>query len=362
VTHSSTPQDEPAPGIEAKLRFLQSPASHPECKGEVSWVETHMSWLFFVGEHVLKLKKPVRYPFLDFSTLAAREFYCREELRLNSRLAPDVYLGLLALQYRDGSFALVPQARLPRAGQTVDWLVLMRRLPERRMLHRSIADGCVGSADVAALVSVLAAFYRLVPAVEVSPADYVARFQRELAASREVLLRPQFQLHDVTPALDRLDLALSRHADLLEERAAQGHIVDGHGDLRPDHVCLLQPPVVIDCLEFNAPLRQVDPFDELAFLALECEMAGAAWIGPRLIAGCAAALGDTPCAALLQLHTAHRAVLRARLAMAHLLDPQPRTPPRWAPLAQRYVERALVALDALDQATAISGSTSHGSP
>jgi aminoglycoside phosphotransferase family enzyme len=110
-------------------------------------------------------------------------------------------------------------------------------------------------------------------------------------------------------------------------------------------VCLLQPPVVIDCLEFNAALRQVDPFDELAFLGLECELAGAEWIGPRLIDGCAAALGERPDRSLLALYTAYRALLRARLALAHLLEPQPRTPERWQPLARRYMARARVALD-----------------
>ena len=84
---------------------------------------------------------------------------------------------------------------------------------------------------------------------------------------------------------------------MLLARAAGGHVVDGHGDLRPEHVCLQQPPVVIDALEFNAALRAVDPFDELAFLVLECEIAGASWIGPRLLASCAAALRSAPPAA-----------------------------------------------------------------
>ncbi|HJW10383.1 MAG TPA: hypothetical protein VJ598_01270, partial [Albitalea sp.] len=262
-------------------------------------------------------------------------------------------------QYADGRFALVPEAQLPAHGQTVDWLVWMRRLPEARMLDRLIAERAVSSADVSALAAMLSAFYRRVEAVDVAAPEYLARFQRELAADREVLLRPQFQLHEASPALLRMDAALSRHAGLLHQRAEAGRIVDGHGDLRPEHVCMLQPPTIIDCLEFNARLRQVDPFDELAFLGLECEMAGAAWIGPQLIAACAAALGDAPTPALTQLYTAHRALLRARLAMAHLLDPQPRTPAKWAPLAQAYVERALAALDALD---ALTSPMSHDSP
>ena len=356
---------EPEPCLDAKVCFLQSQASHPGLKVSLECVETHMSWVFFVGERVLKLKKPVRFPFLDFSTLQSREFHCREELRLNSRLAPGVYLGLMALQASDGKLALVPEAHLPAPGKTVDWLVSMRRLPAQHELQRRIAEARVEGRDIDALVAVLAAFYRLAPKAGVTAQGYLAGFQREQAANREVLLRPQFDLRDAASALDRFDAALRLHALLLGERARRGHVVDGHGDLRPEHVWLIEPPVVIDCLEFNAALRQVDPFEEIAFLALECEMAGAPWIGPRLIAGIAAALDDQPSSALLQLYTAQLALRRARLAMAHLLDPIPRAPLRWPPLAQRYIDRGVAALDALEalqSAVTVNASTSRGSP
>lgn len=333
----------------AHLHFLLSPAAHHGHAGAVAAVEsieTHMSWVFLAGEHVLKMKKPVRYPFLDFSTLAAREFDCREELRLNARLAPGVYLGLMALQQQaDGGLALVPETRLPAPGRTVDWLVLMRRLPAARMLDRLIAAGQATPGEIDVLAGVLADFYRRAPAAGVTPPEHVARFRREQAINREVLLHPAFGLPGAAAALVALDAALARHAPLLLARAAGGHVVDGHGDLRPEHVCLLQPPVVIDALEFNAALRAVDPFDELAFLGLECEMAGAAWIGPRLLAACSPALADEPPPALLHLYTAYRAQLRARLALAHLLEPEPRTPLKWPPLAQRYLQRSLSALE-----------------
>lgn len=354
------------PDIEAKLKFLRmhqaygGSAPHPEC------IETHMSWVFLVGDQVYKLKKPVRFPFLDFSTLEARAFFCREEVRLNRRLAPGVYLGLMALQWRDGVFTLVSEAQLPATapGETVDWLVWMRRLPADRMLNHLMAQGRVATEDVDALVQVLGAFYRTAPAVTLRPNDYLARFRYEQVANREVLLRPQFQLRDAALAIDRLDLALAQGADLLHERASRRRVLDGHGDLRPEHVCLLQPPVVIDCLEFNAQLRQVDPFDEVAYLSLECEMAGAPWIGQRLTAGCAALLDDHPRPALMHLYTAYRAMVRARLAMAHLLDPLPRTPEKWPLMAGRYIACALAALDAARPANTgtVTASTRHESP
>jgi len=342
-----SPPEQP-PDLEAKLHFLQSAAAHEAAGSAVESIETHMSWVFLAGDRALKLKKPVRHEFLDFSTLQAREFYCREELRLNTRLAPGVYLDVLALQWHDGTFALLPRRRLPAPGQTVDWLVLMRRLPARHMLDQRIACAQVTAADIDALFGVLADFYRHAPVVAVDPLEYVQRLQREQRTNREVLLDPRWQLPGSRSALDRWDAALREHTLELQARAAQGRLVDGHGDLRPEHVCLLRPPMVIDCLEFNAVLRQVDPLDEIAYLGLECDLAGAPWIGARLFEGCAVSLRDRPGPALVHLYTTQRALLRARLALAHLLDPAPRTPERWPARAQRYIDRARAALDAID--------------
>ena len=143
------------PGTEARLGFLMSRAAHGTDPAAARLVETHMSWVVVAGERVLKMKKPVRYPFLDFSTPQLREHNCREELRLNRRLAPQVYLGLLALQWHEGRFALLREDRLPAPGITIDWLVLMRRLPDERMLDHVIAAGALHPADIAAKTKVL---------------------------------------------------------------------------------------------------------------------------------------------------------------------------------------------------------------
>ena len=336
------------PGIEAKLRYLQwtlTPAGSDE---PVRRIETHMSWVLLGGERVLKLKKPVRHPFLDFTTVQARERNARAELRLNRRLAPRVYLGLLALQWDDGVFSLVPEEKLPAPGRTVDWLVSMQRLPAARMLDRVIARSELRQRDVDALLAVLVPFYRHAPRSTIGEDEYLQRLRDELAASRSVLATPRFDLPQVPGLLDRMDGAVVRHEDMLRARVRGRRIVEGHGDLRPEHVCLVEPPVVIDALEFDLRLREVDPFDELSFLGLECAMAGDAAIGSQLVARCADALDDHPPAALLRLHTAHRALLRARLSVAHLLEAEVRTPQKWLPQAGRYLQHAGEALDEID--------------
>ena len=336
------------PGIEAKLRYLQSTLA-PACTGEpVQRIETHMSWLLLGGERVLKLKKPVRCTFLDFTTVESRERNARAELRLNRRLAPLVYLGLLALQWDDGVFSLVPEEELPAPGRTVDWLVSMQRLPAARMLDRVIARGELQQSDIDALLEVLVPFYRDAPRPTIGEDEYLQRLHDELAASRSVLAMPRFDLQHIHTLLDRMDRAVAMHEGMLRARVRGRRNVEGHGDLRPEHVCLIEPPVVIDGLEFDVRLREVDPFDELCFLGLECAIAGDAAIGPQLIARCADALDDHPPAALLRLHTAHRALLRARLSVAHLLEAEVRTPQKWLPQAGRYLQLAGEALDGLD--------------
>ena len=333
------------PSLETKLGFLIQAATYPGLKQPPRCVQTHMSWLIFVGGQVLKLKKPVRFPFLDFTTLQAREHFCREELRLNARLAPDVYRGLLKLCAGAAGLSLRTESQAVLAGRPVEWLVWMRRLPTRRNLRRLITHSTLAAADVAALAQVLAGFYRTATPIRIDPSEVQTRMFREQAANREVLLRPQFHLREVSRTLARLEQAMKEATDLLCARVSEGGLVDGHGDLRPEHVYLLDPPVIIDCLEFSAELRQVDPYDEIAFLGLECAMAGAPWVGEHLALACAAEIGESlPPARLIKLYTARRAVLRARLAMAHLLDPVPCSPRRWPALAQRYLDAAAATL------------------
>jgi aminoglycoside phosphotransferase family enzyme len=322
---------------EEKVRFLSEPAAYAHAPADVLVTETHMSWVFLAGGRVFKLKKPVRYPFLDFTGLTAREVNCREEVRLNRRLAPDTYLGVLELtQEADGSLAL------GGAGRIVDWLVVMRRLPAERMLDLQLAAGSVGEPELDRLGDVLARFYDRADRPALGSARYVERFVRQQAENRAVLTRRNFAVdHGRIPELlAQFDARLAADRGLLEERVRQGHIVDGHGDLRPEHICLSEPIVIFDCLEFSRDLRLVDPFDELAFLGLECRLLGAPSIGPALMARLADRLGDHPPQRVVNLYTAFRALLRARLSLAHLLDPVPREPAKWEPLASRYLALA----------------------
>jgi uncharacterized protein len=325
--------------IDEKVRFLRTGAVYASCPRVVDVKETHMSWVFVAGDRVYKLKKPVHFPFLDFRTLAARENNCREEVRLNRRLAPDVYLGVVSLTVDENSrFAIAG------GGKVVDWLVEMRRLPDELMLDQAILRHTIehdGSGRLDAIADLLIGFYRDSPPIDISPSAYVEQFAREHAINEAVLCDPRFKLDgaQVSDVVARVRLGIEQGAPL-KHRAKQGRIVEGHGDLRSEHVCLSDPPVIIDCLEFSHALRLVDPFDELTFLTLECDFLGAGWVGEHIMERCAEGLDDMPAPYLLEFYWTYRACLRARIALAHLLEPNPRTPEKWVPRARRYLQLA----------------------
>jgi aminoglycoside phosphotransferase family enzyme len=345
---------ETLPDTEAKLRYLESTLATATAGEPVRRLETHMSWLLIGAERVLKLKKPVRYPFLDFSTLRSREHNAREELRLNRRLAPRAYLGVFALRCEDGVFSLQPDDR-PEGGRIVDWVVAMQRLPTARMLDQVIARGALLPGDIDALVGLLVPFYRRAAHAAVGEDACLELLRSEQATNRSVLGLSHFDLPQVECTLDRMDRCIDAQERALRRRVRDGRIVEAHGDLRPEHVCLVEPPVVIDALEFDSRLRELDPFDELCFLGLECAMVGNAALGPELARRCADALDDHPPAALLSLYTARRALLRARLSAAHLLEANVHTPAKWLPQTGRYLQHARDALDTLESARSGSG-------
>jgi len=329
------------PSLADKVAFLmRGDAYHPPVPN-VTRHETHMSQVFLAGDRVFKLKKPVRFPYLDFSTLTHRESACRAELALNRRLAPDIYLNVVPLMLSGQGLAIGGE------GKVVDWLVVMSRLDDRQMLDCVIRQRRLHRWQLDRLAAVLVQFYRRARPVFISPAAHIAELRRSLAYNRRVLLDCRFQIPSGSVRyLDAMQRRfLTEHAVLLAERVRQRRIVDGHGDLRPEHVCLGDPVRIIDCLEFNSRLRMVDPLDEIAFLCLECERLGAAWAGEYLRRRVGRALYDGESEGLFIFYRCHRATLRARLSIAHLLEPDPRTPDKWTPLARTYLR--LAAADAV---------------
>jgi aminoglycoside phosphotransferase family enzyme len=319
-----------------QVAFLRRPQSYPEPTATVEVRETHMSWVFLTDRYAYKLKKPVRRTFLDFSTLERRRANSDAEVRLNGRLAPGVYLGVVPVTREAADGRLVLEGR----GEPVEWLVKMRRLPDDALLDRALAAGQVPAERLARAARRLAAFYAESPPVPFEPDAYRRRLAERLESSCAVLSDPRYGLPrarvDAVCTAQRAFLA--HHAPML---AARGALVrEVHGDLRPEHICLTPEPVIIDCLEFNRDFRLLDPVDELAFLAMECARLGDSKVGQIFLDTYRAASQDSPPPELVAFYQGLWTMLRARLSVWHLDDPEVRDRARWSALALDYLALA----------------------
>jgi uncharacterized protein len=333
------------PTLARKVAFLSDRHAYPERPRAVQAIETHMSWVFLTDAHAYKLKKPMRVDGNDLRGLQARQRNCRLEIELNARFSDDVYLGLARLA-RAGPGMLA----LDGEGRPVDWLVKMRRLPRALMLDELIRAGRLDPAGLERCIDLLARFYAMCTPERLSGAELRARIAARVAGNvRELCRFPALVPRGLVKALGGRQIAfLEAEAALFDRRADEGRIVEGHGDLRPEHICLEPRPRIIDCLEFSRELRIVDPAEELGFLALECERLGAPQLRQAIFATYGAVTGDRPGTRLVDFHQSVQACVRANLALRHLDDAEPREPARWPAQARDYLRLAAEHLGGCD--------------
>jgi uncharacterized protein len=295
------------------IAAMSRPDFYPHSPASVELRQTHISWVLLAGERVYKVKKRVRFPFLDYSTLARRRFYCQEEVRLNRRLAEGIYLGVVAIVRHDDGFALGgPDA----TGAVEDYAVEMRRFAEENLLERRVLEGRASQQDVERVADRLVAFHRDCSAKAGhrfgSPAAVARVIQdnvRELRAFVGQTI-PQADLGRVDEALSRL---LDRHRDLIAERARFGRVREGHGDLRAEHVLVGPEISIVDCVEFSERLRICDVASEVAFLAMDLRFLRRPDLAEAFVARYGGRAEDPELCALLPLYEAHRALVRAKV-------------------------------------------------
>ena len=312
------------------LAALASPATYPG-HPEVSVHETHASWVFVAGDRAYKVKKPVELGFLDYRTLAQRRACCREEVRVNQELAEGIYLGVRAV------LAGEPGIRLAGEGApgAIEYAVEMRRFREADTYAGLIAAGALTRAHVTAAARRIAAFHRAAPVVDEWGADRaLALWQRNLLELQRVLHPAEWQ----PELLAGFGAAfVGAHGSEIERRARAGLARDGHGDLRCEHV-LWGPTVrVVDRIEFDPALRRTDVACDLAFLTMDLEALGQRWAALALVSAYSEAGGDPGDEALLSFYAAHRAFVRAKVAL--LAGDQERAASLWS-LGERLCWRA----------------------
>ncbi len=304
---------------ESLIEAMRNQAFYPHSADAVELIQTHISMIFLAGDFAYKVKKAVDFGFLDFTTLEKRLFFCNEELRLNRRLAPQMYLDVVPICRDDRG-----RIRLGEEGGIIEYAVKMRRLPAHRMLKRLLAAR------------------QIEPSVMKAVAEKVARFHEEAATGGEIdrigdvdTVRKNIEenFSQTAPYIGRTITNaryrflksyaagfLQERRALLDRRVAGGRIRDCHGDLHVEHICLAEEILIFDCIEFNKRFRYEDVAAEAAFLAMDLDFSGHADFGEVFVKSYVAATGDAGVLTLLNFYKCYYAYVRGKVNSFRLDD------------------------------------------
>lgn len=288
--------------------------------GKPSGVElrqTHVSWVFLAGDLVYKVKKPVDFGFLNYSTLRRRAYWCRQEVALNRRLAPDVYRGVVKISRQGRTFIL------DGPGRAVEYAVVMKRLPERCLLSTRLTAGTATRADMEKVARLTARFHRR--AAPAAPRNAsLANLRRNLEENfrqTQPFIGRTVSAADYDEVWRYTRLFLTDRLALLRKRIADGRFRDCHGDLHADHVCFRKGVTIIDCLEFSRRLRQTDVAAETAFLYMDLLYHGHPYLARHFAETYIAAASDWEARLLLAFYACYRAVVREKVESLRFADP-----------------------------------------
>jgi aminoglycoside phosphotransferase family enzyme/predicted kinase len=315
----------------AVVAFLADPASYGRQGASVERIDTHISHIFLAGDRAYKLKRAVTLPFLDFSHLAERERFCRKELEVNRRVAPDLYLGLRAItREADGRLAWDGK------GEVLDWVVEMARFDQAGLFDHLAAAGKLDRRLIEQLADVVAELHE---GAEITPGWGGAKGIGHVIATNDATFRQfigrPFTLAEIDALTGQSWNWLERLTPLLEARRRAGKVRRCHGDLHLGNICLIEGrPVPFDAIEFNEEFACIDQFYDLAFLLMDLDFRGFGEFAALLLSRGLSASGDIEALAALPLFLSLRAAIRSHVTAAM----------GKAEEARRYFDRALLYL------------------
>lgn len=340
------------PDLPPVIRALLDPAIYPHPAHDLQLIQTHVSYVVLAGNFAYKVKKPVDFGFLNFSTLGRRGYYCRKEVVLNSRLCSDTYLGVVAIRETNGAYSLGGR------GQIVEYAVQMRRLPQERMMDQLLAAGKLTPEMVRAVADKVARFHE---AAETSPriAEYGAWAIR-YAWDENIQQWQPYVGQTVTPEQNRILTAFgeaffARKKDVLRHRVEQLRIREGHSDLRSDAVCLEDGVCIMDCVEFNRRIRLVDVARDVGFLAMDLDYRDAPRFGQTFVDRYIEVSGDEEMRQIIDFYKSYNACVRGKVDGFRLSQPEvPEAEQRQArAAARRYFHLACKYAESLPPAMLI---------
>ena len=304
------------PGFITALQQAQA-YNHPA--DNITLVQTHISFVLLAGDYVYKFKKPVDFGFLDFSTLAKRKFCCEQELLLNRRLCPDIYLGLISITRQGNGFAI------DGSGEIVEYGVQMKRMPEEQMMINLIQQGRVGQEEINTLVDKLVPFYKKAERNE--EIDSYGRAESVAVNVLENFEQTEGFVGQGAIDQDRYDRIATwskeflAREELFAARIQGGFIRDCHGDLYSANICLADQVYIYDCIEFNRRFRYCDVASDIAFLAMDLDFHGLEDLSSYCITEFCKKSGDETLPEMLDFYKCYRAYVRGKIGLFTASDP-----------------------------------------
>ncbi len=290
---------------------LLDPAAYPEATSRVELIQTHISYVFLTDRHAYKVKKPVNFGFLDFSSLRKRHYYLEQELVLNRRLAPEIYLAVLPVVLHRG------RARVGGDGHPADYALQMLRMPQDRMMDEVADRGELTPEVMDRLIAKLAPFYAAAatgPRINKfgEPAVIAANHEENFAQTAAFVGRAlSRRAYDDIAAYARGFLA--REGELFARRLREGRIRDCHGDLHMKNICLADGIYIYDCIEFNYRFRYGDVAADVDFLAMDLDFHRLTELSDYFIKNFAAAAADPELVRLVNFYKCYRACVRGKI-------------------------------------------------
>jgi aminoglycoside phosphotransferase family enzyme len=299
------------------VEALMKPEAYDENPGHIELVQTHISFVFLTAKHVYKVKKAVNFGFLDFTTLEQRRFFCEKELELNRRLCQDMYLEVVPINKAD-------IIRIKGEGETVEYAVKMKRIPQETMMSRLLEENKVDSELVNRIARIIADFHSKAEtdsrisefgSLAIIETNWKENFEQTEAYIGKTISAEQFRL-----IRERIEDFMRRNAALFEKRMAEGRVRDCHGDIHSGNIFIADGIYIFDAIEFNDRFRYSDVAADVAFLAMDLDFKGRRELSGLFIERYVAYSGDQELKRLLPFYECYRAYVRGKVVSFKLAD------------------------------------------
>ena len=304
----------------ALIRALMTPQAYPHHPATVEMVQTQMSFVFLTGDYVYKVKKPVDLGYLDYTTLEKRRHMCQQEVVLNRRLCPDVYLDVVPITERSGMLSIGGEG-----GAAIEYAVRMRQLPRDRTMDQLLKTNQVSRQMVEQVARILARFHH-----DAETSETIAAYgDINIIVTNAEENFTQTQKYTGATISQKQYEAISHYtrdfiesnAPMFRKRMNEGRIRDCHGDLHAAHICFTDGICIFDCIEFNERFRYCDVANEVAFLAMDLDYHRRPDLSQRFVEAYVAASGDDEMLRLLSFYKCYRAYVRGKVEGFKLDDP-----------------------------------------